>query len=332
MNIDKTWTPIICAGVVLLYAALTEWLHYRRIRKVGRLAFGPSGRPRLWIKIAFLFRVILLSSITWSIVTLVLLKTTLAETQEELPKKTIDSQNVVFVFDISPSMLLVDAGPKADITRKEQMKNVVCSMLDRMGKQVRYSVICFYTRALPLMKLVSDKEVVRNVFNDLPIEYAMRDGKTDMGAAINKAIELINSNAMKNVTLIICADGDTVDIEDQQPVPPQLKRSLVLGFGDSQGGLSIDSHISRQEAITLQHVANSLKGEYIDANVKHIPTSVFSDLCQSSEIKFQEGLSKGDLALYVFLACSFIYALLPILMELWGADWKTATKKAEVDA
>lgn len=331
-NIDKIWTPIICAGVVFLYAALTEWLHYRRIRKVGRLAFGPSGRPRVWIKIAFLFRMILLSAITWSIVTLVLLKTTLVGKQEELQKKIVDSQNAIFVFDISPSMYLTDAGEKLNITRKEQMKNIVFSMLDRMGNQVRCSVICFYTRALPLMKYVSDKEVVRNVFNDLPIEYAMEEGKTDLGAAVNQAMDLINSNAMKNVTLIICTDGDSIDIKDQQPNPPQLKHTLVLGFGDSQNGLSIDDHISRQESIMLQHLANSLKGEYIDANSRPVPTSAFSSLCQSSEIKFQEGLSTGELALYVFLICSFIYALLPILMEAWGTDWKTATKKAEVDA
>ena len=35
--------PLLAATIVLLLTLLAEWLHVRRIRAVGRLAFGPTG-------------------------------------------------------------------------------------------------------------------------------------------------------------------------------------------------------------------------------------------------------------------------------------------------
>ena len=43
--------PFYYALGALLCAALAEWLHERRIRAVGRLAFGPAGRPHGWTRV-----------------------------------------------------------------------------------------------------------------------------------------------------------------------------------------------------------------------------------------------------------------------------------------
>ncbi len=37
---------------VAVVAALAEWIHRRRVRRVAHLAFGPRGRPALWTRLA----------------------------------------------------------------------------------------------------------------------------------------------------------------------------------------------------------------------------------------------------------------------------------------
>ena len=34
-------------------AVLAEWWHSRRIRRVGRLAFGPLGQARVWTPVSY---------------------------------------------------------------------------------------------------------------------------------------------------------------------------------------------------------------------------------------------------------------------------------------
>ena len=55
----------IITVVVATFAAFGEWIHWRRIQRVKRLAFGPSEKPMLWVKTAPLLRVLALSLACW---------------------------------------------------------------------------------------------------------------------------------------------------------------------------------------------------------------------------------------------------------------------------
>ena len=42
-----TWAALAALAVGLL----AEWLHARRVTRLGRLAFGPEAKPRLWTRL-----------------------------------------------------------------------------------------------------------------------------------------------------------------------------------------------------------------------------------------------------------------------------------------
>ena len=51
--------------VVAAFAALGEWIHWRRIQRVKRLAFGPSEKPMFWVMATPFMRVLALSLACW---------------------------------------------------------------------------------------------------------------------------------------------------------------------------------------------------------------------------------------------------------------------------
>src|SRR4051812_3186550 len=65
--------PLFFAMLVLLIAAAAEGVHLRRIRVVGRLAFGPEGRARAWTRMVPWLRVLGLAAIAWGLAVLLTL-------------------------------------------------------------------------------------------------------------------------------------------------------------------------------------------------------------------------------------------------------------------
>ena len=61
------WAALAAAGL----GTLGEWLHARRVARVSTLAFGPGGRARRWTLAAPAIRVLALSGLAWSLVTLI---------------------------------------------------------------------------------------------------------------------------------------------------------------------------------------------------------------------------------------------------------------------
>ena len=175
--------PLVGAVFAFLVALAAEWLHARRVRRVASLAFGPAGKPRRWVAAVPGVRVLALTGMAWALLTLLAFHT--AQSATVPPERRMDAQteHLVLVLDYSPSMTLQDSGPKGDQTRKDRLRDVIGSVVDRMGKHVCFTVLCFYTRALPVAQKVFDREIVRNVLNDLPVEYALEPGKTDLGKA-----------------------------------------------------------------------------------------------------------------------------------------------------
>jgi Ca-activated chloride channel family protein len=228
---------------------------------------------------------------------------------------------VVFVADLSPSMQLRDAGPDTAQTRTERMHEVVDAILRRVDGEVVYSVIGFYTDAMPVIVDSDDAELVRNVFNGLPIWLAMKPGKTDLGTAVRKAMDHLSGYPQASATVFLCTDGDTIELGTVPKPPPAARAVYVLGVGDPHQGTFIDGHMSRQDTSRLSALAGRLRAQYIDVNQKHVPTFTLGTLAMGS------GAAKGrftlvDLAILVFAAAAAAHALIPVLLEYLGSDWK----------
>ena len=88
-------------------AVLAEWWHSRRIRRVGRLAFGPLGQARVWTRCAPPARVLALTAIAWGLVTLFFIRPRTAN-YDQIPEGGY--RHLVIAWDVSPSMQLDDGG------------------------------------------------------------------------------------------------------------------------------------------------------------------------------------------------------------------------------
>jgi Ca-activated chloride channel family protein len=204
------------------------------------------------------------------------------------------------------------------------MREVVEGILQRVSGNLRFGVIGFYTDSLPVVMEARDPELVRNVFNGLPLTYAMPVGQTDLGTAINRTLEIVEDFPKSSTRMIILTDGDSIPLAPINPRPASMREVLVLGVGNPKKGSFIDGHQSRQEADTLQRVATSMLGVYHDVNDKHLATEALGDLVVPLALPHQ-GLTLAQWAVLAMVLGAIINALIPVALEYFGTDWKVRT-------
>jgi Ca-activated chloride channel family protein len=314
------------AAIVL--AALAEWLHVRRCRRVARLAFGPSGKPREWTRIVPWARVAAMGALAWGLVTLLYVGPRATRSQK-MPEGGY--RHLVLALDVSPSMQLQDAGQGAKQTRAKRASEVIMSLLQRVATdQVRVSIVAFYTDAKPVVIDTFDMEVVKNALNDLPLDIAFDVGKTTLLQGIRQSAEIAKGWQPDSTTLIVVSDGDTIPDSGMPEVPRSIQRILILGVGDARSGRFIDGHQSRQDASTLRQLAKRLRGDYFDANEKHLSSDFLTALSRMLPLRDVRQLSRRELALLAVGVGGFVLATIPIALALAGSAWQTRaeSKKA----
>ncbi|MFZ9991344.1 MAG: vWA domain-containing protein [Opitutales bacterium] len=314
--------PVPAALLVLLLAALAELLHARRAQVAARLAFGPEGAPRMWTKAAPFLRCLALPAFAWGLAVMWQLHQAAKDGQ---PAETAEPTRLIFVADLSPSMYLKDAGPEGKVTRQQRMREEVEAVLMRVGGDLRYGVVGFYTEARSVVMDARDPELVRNVFDGLPVQYVMKPGSTDLGAAINAAVKVVAGLPEQTVRLVIFTDGDTVPLQPILPRPKSVRDVLVLGVGDPRKGTFIAGHQSRQDAQVLADVARALRGAYHDVNEKHLPTDALGDLVRRTPPP-KTGLDLAGMAVLAMLMGASVLALLPVALQYAGSGWKVVRR------
>lgn len=318
-------TPLSAALLVLLLSALAEGLHARRVGVAARLAFGPEGAPRGWTLVAPFLRCLALTAFAWGLAVMWQLH---QAAKDGKPSETKEPVRLVFVADLSPSMYLKDAGPEGKQTRQERMREEVEAVLMRVGGDLRYGVIGFYTEAHSVVMDAHDPELVRNVFNGLPVQYVMKAGSTDLGTAINAAVKVVDGLPAQTVRLVVFTDGDTVPLQPILPRPKSVKDVLILGVGNPRKGTFIAGHQSRQDAEVLATVARALRGSYHDVNEKHLPTDALGDLVVRTPLP-KSGLDLAQLAVLAMALGAATLALLPVALQYLGSAWKVVRLETE---
>ena len=136
--------------MVALYVALAafaltltgEVLHARRVHRLRHLVFGPTGAPSAWAKGAPFARILASSALAWGLTALVFVEPKV-HAGEEIPDE--DWRHLLLVYDVSPSMLLEDAGASGDQSRHERARELIESMFERVKiGQYKVSVIATY--------------------------------------------------------------------------------------------------------------------------------------------------------------------------------------------
>jgi len=316
-------SPATIALAVAVVFALGEWLHARRIRRVARLAFA-DGVARPWTMLAAPLRIAGAALCSWGLATLLLSASAdLAGSRREAA-----ARRLVVALDVSPSMDLIDAGPDGRSSRARRAREVLNSLLARADvSSVRISVVALYTGAKPVVVDTIDPEVVRNVLDDLPLDFAFDAGPTELYASLATCAELARGTSVPGqrpdpwppgqARLIVVSDGDSLPPTAAVHLPSAFAGALVIGIGDPVRGTNIAGHQSRQEAGTLRQLAGRLGGAYHDGNRRQVPSEMIAELLPVRGDHQRSGL--GDLAIAAVAVGASLLALLPVALACAGA-------------
>jgi Ca-activated chloride channel family protein len=309
------WAALAAAGL----ATLGEWLHSRRLARLGALAFGPPARPRRWTALAPVLRICAVAGLAWSLVTLIAFNNLVRDRD----RRTKSTRHLMVLLDVSPSMLLADAGEGGAETRNARASAVLKSVLDRVpGDNIRFTAAGFYTEARLMVKECQDRELILHLAGGTPFHITYKPGKTDLIQSLNQAGGFMKDWQRKSTTLLVISDGDSMAPTGLKPMPSSVAQVIVAGVGDAGRGTFIDGHLSRQDTANLSQLARRLGGKFFDANVRHIPSDTLRQL--NTE---EPGAAKwkGDrriAALAVLAASSILLCLLPLLLEFLGSPWR----------
>jgi Ca-activated chloride channel family protein len=306
-----------CAAVILATAA--EVLHAHRCHKVAALVFGPARRPAPWVYAAPPLRVVAFGGLTWGLVTLLML---IPKVRQAGVIPEGEYRNLLLVLDVSPSMRLQDAGPTGKQSRRERAADLLKSFFQRIPvDHYRMSIIATYTDGKPVVVGTTDMEVVHNILNDLPMEYAFKIGPTDIFAGLVEAAKLARPWRPKSTILMVVSDGDTVPATGLPKLPDSISSVLLVGVGDVLAGRSIAGHQSRQDASTLRQLAVRLGGSYHNGNEKQIPTDLLMRVTAVAGQSVFQRLTPREYALMAIVAGASVLAVLPLLLHYGGTSY-----------
>jgi Ca-activated chloride channel family protein len=317
---------VYAACAVIILAVGAEMLHSQRCRRLAPLAYGPSGKPAAWVCVTPLLRIAGLATMCWGLVTLMLIAPKV-HTASEVPDSEL--KHVMLVLDVSPSMRLQDAGVEHNQSRRQRAFVLMESFFKRIAiQQYRVTVVAVYNGAKPVVVDTRDLEVVRNIMDDLPMEYAFTAGKTDIFSGLEEAAKLAHGWQPRSTTIILLSDGDTVPATGMPKMPASIANVLIVGVGDPVSGKFINGKQSRQNTSALRQIAIRLGGVYHNGNEKHLSTAVIKRLTAAKGRSKLEQLTRREFALIACGFGGFIYALLPLLLHFAGTRWNPGVQVA----
>jgi Ca-activated chloride channel homolog len=321
---------LVMAGVALV-ALVAEALHSRRVRRMAHLAFGPDGVPQRWVRLIPILRVLAKGGLAWGLVTLMSI-----EPRVHVSNDVADDEwrHLLLVMDVSPSMLLRDAGQKGDQSRMERSKELIDSLFERVAiGKFKISVIATYNGAKPVVEDTKDIELVRHLLTQVDMRYAFKAGSTRLFDGIAEAARIAKPWRPKSALLVIVSDGDTVPATGMPELPPSVGGTLVIGVGDDRVGKFLAGHQSKQDASTLRQVAIRLGGEFHNGNKRHVPSDILAAASQDARKPLLERLTLREYALIAIVLTSALLALIPLLLQYWGTRWRPGVMPVEaVDA
>ncbi len=310
---------------VLLWMFLAETLHMRRVLRLGRLAFGPVERPRRWVAFLPVIRAVAFGALAAALLLLTQLPPKVHQSAE-VPDN--QKKHIVMVLDVSPSMTLEDAGPDRKESRRKRAKELLESFFQRVPmEQYLTSVIACYNGAKPVVIETKDLEVVRNILNDLPLNFAFKPGKTDLISGVKEAFKVAAPFQPKSTLVLLVTDGDTIPATGMPRRPVSVSDVILVGVGDTKSGKFIDGRASRQDSSTLRQMAVRLSGNYHDGNEKHLPSDLIKSVTARANPGPFEQLGPREYALMTSGVSAGVLAALPILLHLLGTPWRAGIRR-----
>ena len=250
--------------LLLLFAAHIFW-RKRSLRKLGtRLLAGQSmavSSGRFYGHFGFVFLGVVL-------VITALLNPKFPQT---VAPPAVPTADVVFVVDVSVSMLATDAPPN----RLANARQILARSLATLDK-CRAGIVVYAAQAYPLMPLTDDLPVAASFVPAIQPGLVRRQG-THVGKAVETAAFYFGSQTRGNRVVFILSDGENHDAWFENEVRKAAAKGIsvhTIGIGTENGGnIALDGGKlktdasgqpvrTRLEADNLRRMAEAGRGQY----------------------------------------------------------------------
>ncbi|MEO0415046.1 MAG: VWA domain-containing protein [Verrucomicrobiota bacterium] len=318
----------LVTGATAVVAAGAEWLHLRRAKGVERLVYGRRPKGFSSILVAAMVRVVMLTVLAWSLMTLLLLPAK-NHSRQVVEVESKDRRHLLLILDVSPSMRLQDAGSESGgLSRTERASVLVQSLLKRItDDRLHITMVAVYNGAKPVVQESRDTEVILNFLDGLPLSAVFPKGKTKLFDGLKEAAQIAQKWPRDSTTLLLVSDGDTVPATGRPQMPASVSGALVLGVGNPTRGSMIDGRQSRQDVGALRQIASRLGGEYHDGNLKHVPTQMLSEMGAIQVNDDGLKLTRREYALIGSGIAALVLALLPLLLNRFGSTFSPGPRR-----
>jgi len=332
-NPNHVWLlAFVVLGVVLTSVAIVA-----RNRAAKKFAAAetrgyliPAGLPsRHWIS-AFLIT----ASLT--LLAVALMDIRWGKMWREVPQKGIE---VMFVLDVSRSMLAEDASPNRLLRAKQQIKDMVEEMAgDRIG------LVVFAGEARQHVPLTSHYEDFKRELDSVGT-HSVRRGGSRLGDAIKAAANGFISKTNDHKVIMILTDG-----EDQESEPVEIAKNLYaergirifsVGLGDMDQGARIPDNQSRSGGYlrhdgqqvwskmngqVLSQIASETNGAFIPAGTKRVNMSdvYHGYVANVEQTEFETAKINAYIARFQWFA---VPALALLLLEVFWSTRKPKSNK-----
>ncbi len=268
-------------ALVAVGLGLTTWATVARRRAMRRFASAKLGKrlipvgnsSRQWASA-------LLVSCSLALLAIALTDIRWGKAWHEVPQKGIE---VMFVLDVSRSMLAEDASPNRLTRAKQQIKDMIDEMAgDRIG------LVVFAGDTRQSVPLTSHYEDFKQTLDSVG-PHSVRSGGSRLGDALEAAADGFLSKTNEHKAIIVFTDG-----EDQESKPIEMAKQLfadkgirifTVGLGDMDQGARIPDAEegrggyvnykgkqvwSRMNGQVLEEIAGESNGAYIPAGTRRV--------------------------------------------------------------
>ncbi len=271
---------LIGVGLALIalvfYGEFTRRLAVRRFATANRLGVLAQSNPTWRRAISSV-----LLTAAHSLLCLALVDMRWGKIEQEVPQRGIE---VMFVLDVSRSMLAADAAPSRLERAKQQIKDLIDEMSgDRIG------LVLFAGEARQVVPLTSHyDEFIQTL--DAVTPDSLQLGGSKLGDAIRSAANSFIDKTKDHKAMVIFTDGEDQESKPIEAAETALSekgiRIFTVGLGDMEQGARVPSAASsgrtqflnyKGEAVwsklngaTLSEIANKTGGAYIPAGTKRV--------------------------------------------------------------
>lgn len=240
-------------------------------------------------------------------------------------ENNIEVNDIIFVFDVSRSMLADDISPnRLEVAKKKLREFVSLRPKDRIG------VVLFSEKVFTLLPLTTDLKLIDQVIGDINVGYL--GSGTNIGDGLALGVARASQSETKNKIIILLTDGVSnvgtmTPLEAAEIAKKYNIKVYTIGIGTDDTAkipLGNSGFSQRYQNIpggsidmeTLQKISDMTSGRTYYANSSNALSDVFSEIekLERTEIKGESRVVYEELY-WKYLIMGFIFFLFAELMR-----------------